>query len=183
MPHRLSQTWWIFSWHGWHVGIGGWPKKQRPRLFQELQYPTIYFNNLSWDFMWYRISEYLYMGMKPIKPTIYKNWCGYTRRTTNNKSLLYLWQHHATKCASLPQTFARFFSINRWTAPGVAGLSITARNCHKNGPLVNWIMIRIVHGHTIQKLRSFMAHHQSKWRKLVELAEMDQRPGGSTMTM
>ena len=51
MPHRLSQTWWIFSWHGWHVGIGGWPKKQRPRLLQEPHYPTIYVNNLSWDFM------------------------------------------------------------------------------------------------------------------------------------
>ena len=45
-------------------------------------------------------------------------------------------------------------------------------------------MIRIVHGHTIQKLRFFlMAHHQSKWRKRLELAEMDQRPAGSTMTM
>lgn len=166
------------------LALEGGQKSKDQDCFKNLiipQYMSIIFLGISCDI------EYLYIRIKPIKPTIYEIWCGYTRRTINNKfnkSLLYLWQHHATKCAFLPETFARFFGINRWTVPGVAGLSITARNCHKDGPLVNWIMIRIVHGHTIQKLRFFlMAHHQSKWRKRLELAEMDQRPAGSTMTM
>ena len=111
------------------LALEGGQKSKDQDCFKNLsipQYMSIIFLRISCDI------EYLYMGIKPIKPTIYEIWCGYTRRTTNNKSLLYLWQHHATKCAFLPETFARFFGINRWTVPGVAGLSITARNCHKD---------------------------------------------------